>query len=106
MEKKIKTAVGRDSDKFMLRLPDGMRSRIAEAAKTNGRSMNAEIVHRLAVSLGSESSVPENDFVGKDIGELTTRIQHAGEAEMLSDILQALANAINPAKPKTDKGSS
>ncbi len=33
--------VGRESDKFMLRLPDGMRDQIAEAAKTNNRSMNA-----------------------------------------------------------------
>ncbi|UWQ83526.1 Arc family DNA-binding protein [Leisingera caerulea] len=31
-------------DKFMLRLPDGMRARIRAAAKKNGRSMNAEIV--------------------------------------------------------------
>ena len=31
----------------MLRLPDGMRDRISEAAKESGRSMNAEIVARL-----------------------------------------------------------
>lgn len=45
------SATGRDSDKFMLRFPDGMRDRIAEEAKANGRSMNAEIVARLAASL-------------------------------------------------------
>lgn len=38
---------GRESDKFMLRLPDGMRDRIAEAARHSGRSMNAEIIVRL-----------------------------------------------------------
>lgn len=31
-------------DKFMLRLPDGMRDRIKAEADKNGRSMNAEIV--------------------------------------------------------------
>jgi len=41
---------GRDSDKFMLRFPDGMRDRIADAAKANNRTMNAEIVARLEVS--------------------------------------------------------
>lgn len=41
-------------DKFMLRLPDGMRERIALVADRNGRSMNAEIVERL------EMSFPEN----------------------------------------------
>ncbi len=37
----------RDYDKFMLRLPDGMRDSISELAKKHGRSMNAQIVHIL-----------------------------------------------------------
>lgn len=35
------------SDKFMLRLPDGMRDRIKAAAEAANRSMNAEIVATL-----------------------------------------------------------
>ena len=35
------------TDKFMLRLPDGMRDRIKEVAAENNRSMNAEIVATL-----------------------------------------------------------
>lgn len=38
---------GRESDKFMLRLPDGMRERIKVEAMANNRSMNAEIVATL-----------------------------------------------------------
>lgn len=34
-------------DKFLVRLPDGMRDRIKYAADANGRSMNAEIVAAL-----------------------------------------------------------
>lgn len=34
-------------ERFIVRFPDGMRDRIAEAAKANNRSMNAEIVARL-----------------------------------------------------------
>ncbi|MGN5129807.1 Arc family DNA-binding protein [Aeromonas hydrophila] len=45
--KKSTAPTGRASDKFMLRLPDGMRDTISELAKASGRSMNAEIVHRL-----------------------------------------------------------
>jgi hypothetical protein len=41
-------------DKFVLRLPDGMRDEIAKAAKANGRSMNAEIVNRLQRSFDPE----------------------------------------------------
>lgn len=39
------------ADKFVVRFPDGMRDRIAEAAKANNRSMNAEIVARLQSSV-------------------------------------------------------
>ncbi|ATQ75060.1 DNA-binding protein [Massilia violaceinigra] len=41
----------RAADQFVVRLPVGMRDRIAEEAKANNRSMNAEIVFRLAQSL-------------------------------------------------------
>lgn len=37
----------RESDRFMLRLPDGMRDRIKAAAAESNRSMNAEIVATL-----------------------------------------------------------
>lgn len=43
------------NDKFMLRLPDGMRERIRAAAAENGRSMNAEIVFRLEATLAYEA---------------------------------------------------
>lgn len=39
--------VTRDSDKFQLRMPEGMRETMAAQANANGRSMNAEIVDRL-----------------------------------------------------------
>ena len=38
---------GRLSENFNLRLPDGMRDRIKDAAARNNRSMNAEIVATL-----------------------------------------------------------
>lgn len=37
-----------DQDKFMLRLPDGMRAQIKADALANDRSMNAEIIARLS----------------------------------------------------------
>ncbi|WBU51877.1 Arc family DNA-binding protein [Paracoccus sp. SCSIO 75233] len=46
-EKEEIMSTGRESDKFMLRLPDGMRDRIKAAAEGSGRSMNAEIVATL-----------------------------------------------------------
>ncbi|MNN32746.1 Arc-like DNA binding domain protein [compost metagenome] len=37
----------RTADKFVVRLPDGMRERIAEIAAANHRSMNSEVVLHL-----------------------------------------------------------
>lgn len=48
------------ADKFMLRMPDGMRDRIAESAKANNRSMNSEIIARLDASF-------ETDRLNSDI---------------------------------------
>lgn len=36
-----------DQDKFIVRLPDGMREKIKDSADRNNRSMNAEVVHAL-----------------------------------------------------------
>ena len=46
-----------DQDKFVLRLPDGMRERIKERADRNGRSMNAEIVALLEREYPAPSDV-------------------------------------------------
>ena len=43
----------RGLDKFVLRLPDGMRDKIGVAARNNKRTMTAEIVQRLEASFSS-----------------------------------------------------
>lgn len=47
----------RDFDKFMLRMPEGMRDRIAREAKTNGRSMNAELIARIEKTLEDDTAL-------------------------------------------------
>lgn len=39
--------VNKNGDQFPLRLPNGMRDAIKDAAVKNGRSMNSEIVYQL-----------------------------------------------------------
>ena len=51
LEPKIAAGTVSTSDRFQLRLPDGMRDQLAEAATANGRSLNGEVIHRLAQSL-------------------------------------------------------
>ena len=46
-----------NADKFIVRLPEGMREKIAVISKTNHRSMNSEIVSRLEHSFEQESDI-------------------------------------------------
>ena len=47
----------RTADKFVVRLPDGMRERIADVARNHHRSMNSEIIARLEQSMLQESAL-------------------------------------------------
>lgn len=58
----------RTADKFVVRLPDGMRERVAEAARTHHRSMNSEIISRLEASL---SNAPAIQYAEGDATQLS-----------------------------------
>jgi len=64
---------GRDSDKFVLRLPDGMRDRLKAEAEKNKRSLNAEIVARLEASLAPAPPMGSLLGLGKDDAVVLTR---------------------------------
>ena len=77
----------RDLEKVIVRLPDGMRDRLKEAAKKSGRSMNQEIVERLEASFRPLGWLPE---------DLTARMWRAAqrsgytlEAEVMFALLKA-----------------
>ncbi|OWV87342.1 hypothetical protein ATY75_03260 [Rhizobium sp. N122] len=64
----------REQDKFMLRLPDGMRERIADAAKSNKRSMNAEIVAALEDAYPDPARFREELAFIDEIDEIQARL--------------------------------
>lgn len=68
------------ADKYVLRMPDGMRARIMEMAKANGRSMNAEIV--LILQQAIEGRAPSANS-NSDIDALAEAL-----AERLADKLK------------------
>lgn len=82
-------------DKFVIRLPEGMRDQIARAAEEAGRSMNAEIVYRLAKSL-QEEGIGE---IAAQIGSLHQKVEENPDyyrrlGKLLMDTLkQEAANA-------------
>ncbi|MDP2243794.1 Arc family DNA-binding protein [Pseudomonas sp.] len=61
----------RTADKFVVRLPDGMRERIADVARNHHRSMNSEIIARLEQSMLQESSLGDEVNVSLDSPELS-----------------------------------
>jgi hypothetical protein len=70
------------SDKFMLRLPDGMRDRIKAAAEANNRSMNSEIVATL------EEAYPEPlNSTEQELYDLLLRMS-IEDARRLVEIMQ------------------
>jgi len=95
-------------DKLLVRFPQGMRDKIKAAADASGRSMNAEIIHRLALTL----SYAEGDAQGilhkldrhedeifrqdNEIRELTSRLERSvslnNELRAASEVFYARMN--------------
>lgn len=68
-----------DWEKMMLRLPPGMRERIAEAATASGRSMNAEVIARLQTSFEAPSTETDADFWKTEFEILRENARRYGE---------------------------
>lgn len=82
----------RDSDKFVLRLPEGMRDRIKAAADQNNRSMNAEIVATLEEKYPAPvDHLPPDMRLLADYLGLVDSAQDAKErAEFLASVNEAM----------------
>lgn len=75
----------RTADKFVVRLPDGMRDRVADVARQNHRSMNSEIIDRLEQSLLAEELKAELTRAYRVIDRLLQNV-----APTQDDILEVL----------------
>ncbi|MCY1289172.1 Arc-like DNA binding domain protein [compost metagenome] len=61
----------RTADKFVVRLPEGMRERIADIARNHHRSMNSEIIARLEQSMLQEGALDDDLSLNHDRPELS-----------------------------------
>ena len=76
-----------DRDRFIIRLPDGMRDQIGVAAKANNRTMTAEIVARLRASFDTEAKFPLGEPTSgleSDLAELKSQVRMLSQT--VSDI--------------------
>ena len=88
----------RTADKFVVRLPDGMRERIADVARNHHRSMNSEIISRLEQSLLQEGTLNDEPNLRLDSPEALT--QHAQAVYQQAVVLKAMP--LNNATQITD----
>lgn len=89
-----KRAPSHELDRFILRLPDGMRNRIKEAAEHNGRSMNAEIIQALEYFFPPEPSIEDVLTKIHDSIDLAKRNDTIPYRKLLIDSLDQLSNRI------------
>lgn len=61
-------------DKYVVRMPDGLRDRIKRAADISGKSMNAEIVSALEEKFPAP---PLEVELRKTLGDLLSRLENA-----------------------------
>jgi hypothetical protein len=85
-KKSVKKIAGKDAEQYMLRLPAGLRDKVARRAAENGRSMNTEIIAAI-----------EKHLEGTDqVSQLWQMFEeHRENIEAIPLILTAVANIEN-----------
>lgn len=83
-----------DQDRYIVRFPDGMRDRLKSEASANGRSLNAEIIHRLQETLAMDDYVPSEN----------AHPDHSGGDVLLSvEFMQRLSQTLEAVNKKLDR---
>jgi len=83
-------------DRIMLRLPDGMRDRIAAAAKANNRSMNAEIVAVLEEKFPAPHPPPTQQQVIEILALFVDMIYGKSRPEESQELISRMKREIGP----------
>lgn len=78
-------------DRFMIRLPDGMRDQLKETANTNKRTISAEIVARLEESLRNDGKLYMHVPIEERIEELEADVMLLKEVLLMDRKKEAAA---------------
>jgi hypothetical protein len=89
-KKKISSKIrpGRGADQFMVRLPDGMRDRLAAMAARHGRSMNAEIVSALIAYIAYDGEIDRTDPTKNESARAVIEAEVRAELRRLFEIMK------------------
>jgi Arc-like DNA binding domain len=75
VKKRTDTATNRESDKIIVRLPEGMRDMLAKIAAYNGRSMSAEVAFALAIHF-AQGWGPETEASPAELQRNVNELNH------------------------------
>jgi hypothetical protein len=91
VKKTISKRTDRGSEQFLLRLPDGMRVRLAKVAEREGHTMSGVIVAALAMYFAKEDAAKQELLrVETAIRELTDQLASQHQTlELLRKIIQS-----------------
>ncbi|HJE24951.1 MAG TPA: Arc family DNA-binding protein [Methylorubrum populi] len=87
------------ADKFMLRMPEGMRDRLKAEAEANNRSMNSEIVARLQQTF--DRGRPDINFQ-KEVEKILSRVAAEVAIKTASRTLGAVIDMEYSSRDLTD----
>jgi plasmid stability protein len=78
-----------DQEKFIVRMPAGMRDRIRKRAAEEGRSMNAEVLQTLEKAYPASSDI---DATLREIGEVFVKQMEERDPAIIRELEQQLAD--------------
>ncbi|WP_412461770.1 Arc family DNA-binding protein [Pseudomonas sp. SC11] len=84
----MKTTNSRTADKFVVRLPEGMREQVADVARKNHRSMNSEIIDRLEQSLLNAQFEPTQQLLDGAINTEELKAELSRAYRVIDRLLQ------------------
>jgi hypothetical protein len=93
-----KRRAGRDSDQFIVRLPDGMRKQLARVAERQGHSMNAVAVTALATYFAKEDAAKQDQLLGVETAIRELADQLANQHQTLELLKKIILSPIAPKK--------
>jgi predicted HicB family RNase H-like nuclease len=83
--------MSRDDPQMKLRLPPELKARVEEAARASGRSINAELVQRIAASFDLQIAHPTRQPRGVTVVEVKAAAHEAAEEALAKSTETVLA---------------
>lgn len=89
--------MARTDPQFNIRMPEKLKEKIESAAAKSGRSMTAEVIHRLEHSFPSDETIDlfnPTKHVDKKVADLSQRVDELGTIPEVKHEMQLLGEVI------------